>query len=145
MDENVNTVGCWAIFNEAIDESISQKPLLEYLSVITQPPKFPDYKKVLDDMLMKLYARFCWYILWKNKDTYKNVIALFSVFHQFRVKPKLLFERHAYKGYCKWSIDLKTIASESADQAMERKHYYRCMPVHKEGFGALILFRFKKH
>lgn len=62
-------------------------------------------------------------------------------FHQLRVRQKLLFKRHSCRGYNQWCVDSGIIASGSADQAFEGRHYYRSMRVHKECFDALVQFK----
>ncbi len=63
---------------------------------------------------------------------YKDIILLLEGFHQLRVRQKLLFKGHSCRGYKEWCSDAGVIASGSADQAFEGRHYYRCMRVHKE-------------
>ncbi len=63
-----------------------------------------------------------------------QIKVLMGGFHQLRVRQRLLYKRHALKGYKQWWIDAETIASGSADQATEGGHYYRCMRTHEAAF-----------
>ena len=123
---DLKTIGPWTNFNKTFAEPIFQRSLLEYLPVITKAPEYPVCKKCLDDLLELLKVLFLIYlvmamnksvdvciisfadeqvygrllhIIWKNKEIYKNVIILTGGFHQLRVKQKLIYKRHAYKGY----------------------------------------------
>ena len=103
-------------------------------------PETPDYpvcKEYLDsllDMIKELdishifvhademvYAKIC-HIIWKNPDLYGQIKVLMGGFHQLRVRQRLLHKRHTVRGYKQWWIDAETVASGSADQAMEGGH-----------------------
>eukprot|EP00795_Rhopilema_esculentum_P005340 gene5340-512_t len=53
----------------------------------------------------------------------------------------LLFKRYSCKGMKEWCIDAEVIAPGSADSALEGRHYFRSMRLHKECFDALVQFR----
>ena len=59
-------------------------------------------------------------------------------FHQLRVRQKTIHKRHAVKGYQAWCTNSGIIATGSSDSAIEGKHYYRSMRIHKEMFCALV-------
>ena len=134
----------------------TEKCIQEYLPVTAAPPDYPVCKEYLDFLLgimqdleipyiyvhshEAVYSKLC-HILWKNKELYKDVILLMGGFHQLRVRQKLLFKRHGCGGYRQWCVDSDIIASGSADQAFEGRHYYRSMRVHKECFDALVQFK----
>ena len=54
-----------------------------------------------------------------------------------------MYMRHAVIGYKDSFVDAGTIAHGSAAQAIEGRHYYRSMRVHKEAFDALAQRRIK--
>ena len=134
----------------------TEKCIQEYLPVTSAPPDYPVCKEYLDfllDIMQNLeipyiyvhsdeavYSKLC-HILWKNKELYKYVILLMGGFHQLHVRQKLLFKPHSCRGYKQWCVDSGIIASGSADQAFEGRHYYRSMRVHKECFDALVQFK----
>jgi len=62
-------------------------------------------------------------------------------FHQLLVLQKVIFKRHACIGYKKWFLDSNIIAGGSVDKAVEGRHYYRFMRVHKEPFDAIVQLR----
>ncbi len=62
-------------------------------------------------------------------------------FHQLRARQRILYKRHACKGYKSWWVDAGMIAAGSADKAAEGGHYYRNMRLDKETFNALVQFR----
>ena len=84
----------------------------------------------------QVYARIV-QLIWKFKDKFQNIIPLMGGFHQLRVFQRILFKRHAVVGYGDWYWDAEVIAEGSAPAAIEGRHYYRSMRVHKEGFDAL--------
>ena len=54
-------------------------------------------------------------------------------FHQMRVFQRVLFKRYNCLGLQDWFVDSGTIAAGSVSQALEGRHYYRSIPLHKEG------------
>ncbi len=66
-------------------------------------------------------------------------------FHQLRVRQRLLFKRFHCKGYNDWCIGAGVIAAGSADQALNGKHYFRCLRLHKEMFDAVVQSRIEDH
>ena len=51
---------------------------------------------------------------------------------------------HDLIGYGDWYWDSGIIAEGSASQAIEGRHYYRSMRIHKEGFDALSQYRIEE-
>ena len=159
QEEELPLLGSWTPFNKKISTVSTEKCIQEYLPVTAEPPEYPVCKEYLDFLLeiMKdleipyiyvhsdeaVYSKLC-HILWKNKDLYRDVILLMGGFHQLRVRQKLLFKRHSCRGYKQWCVDAGIIASGSADQAFEGRHYYRCMRIHKEVFDALVQFKIEE-
>ena len=154
--EQFSAIGSWTSFHKSVTKEETEKCVQEYLPVIPEPPEYPVCKEYLDFLLEvieyleiphifvhsdeMIYAKLC-HILWKNKDLYRSVILLMGGFHQLRVCQRLLFKRFHCKGYKEWCIDAGVIAAGSADQALNGKHYFRCMRLHKEMFDALIQTR----
>ena len=62
-------------------------------------------------------------------------------FHQLRVRQKLIYKRHDYKGYGNWFVHAGVIAKGSVDATTESRYYYRCTRIHKESFAAFVQFR----
>jgi hypothetical protein len=65
-------------------------------------------------------------------------------FHQLRVLQRIIYKRHACKGYQSWWVDAGTIAFGSSENAFNGGHYYRNMRLHKGSFNALVQFRAEK-
>ena len=57
---------------------------------------------------------------------------------------RIIYKRHACKGYQSWWVDAGTIAFGSSENAFNGGHYYRNMRLHKESFNALVQFRAEK-
>ena len=149
-------IGSWTDFKKKTSIETHKKSLLEYLPAVAQPPEYPVCKKFLDDCLEmmndleinhifahgdeQVYARLC-HILWKDRELYQNIIVLMGGFHQLRVRQKTIYKRHAVKGLQQWCTDSGTVATGSSDAAIEGRHYYRCMRIHKEMFCALVQYR----
>eukprot|EP00112_Aurelia_sp_Birch-Aquarium-sp1_P023401 Seg6964.2 transcript_id=Seg6964.2/GoldUCD/mRNA.D3Y31 product="hypothetical protein" protein_id=Seg6964.2/GoldUCD/D3Y31 len=154
--EELPLLGSWTPFNKKISTVSAEKCIQEYLPVTAEPPEYPVCKEYLDFLLEimqdleipyiyahsdeAVYSKLC-HILWKNTDLYRNVILLMGGFHQLRVRQQLLFKGHSCRGYKQWCVDAGIIASGSADQAFEGRHYYRSMRIHKEVFDALVQFK----
>ena len=90
-----------------------------------------------------IYSKLC-HIIWKNPTVYKNLVFLMGGFHQIRVMQRILYKRYYSRGIGPLLVDAETIAKGSCAQAMEGRHYYRCLRVHKELFDALVQLRFEK-
>ena len=148
-------LGSWTSFNRLISNTKSLPCIQEYLPVTPHPPH-PICKQYLDFMLQvieDLHIPFVFlhsdediysklgHIMWKNPGMYQHLIFLMGGFHQLRVRQKILFKRFLCRGFKEWCIDAKIIASRSADQVWERRHYYRSMRCHKECFDALTRVR----
>ena len=128
-------------------------------SFISEYPEYPVCKNYLDNLLdiindleishiyvitdEMVYSKLC-HITWKNPELYKCNVILIGGFHQLRVKQRLIFKRINCICIKNWCVDAGVIAPGSAAQAVEGRHYYRCMHVHKECFDALVQFRFEK-
>ena len=87
-----------------------------------------------------VYSKWC-HIVWKNPELYKYIVILMGGFHQLRVKQRLIYKDFNCIGIKDWCVEDGMIAPGSAAQAMEGRHYYRCMCLHKECFDALVQFR----
>ena len=92
----------------------------------------------------QVYARLA-HIIWKDPQLYQNIVILMGGFHQLRVKQKIIHKRHSIKGYQTWCTDAGTIAGGSSDAAIEGRHYYRSMRIHKEMFCALVQVRVEEY
>ena len=131
-------IGSWTDFNRQVNEEIYvMKCLLEYLPTIPQPPEYSVCKKFLDDLLKvmrdldldhifahgdeQVYARLA-HIIWKNPELHWNIVILMGGFYELRVRQKTIYKRDALRGYQKWLIDAKKIASGSSDAAVEGRH-----------------------
>ena len=157
--ETLPKLGSWTAFNRVISKEKPLTCIQEFLPVVPHPPKYPICKKYLDFMLdvmedleipfifvhsdEDIYSKLCT-LLWNNKELYSRIILLMGGFHQLRVRQKLIYKRFLCLGLKEWTIDAKIIASGSADQAWEGRHYYRSMWCHKECFDALTRFRIEK-
>ena len=158
-EETTNNVASWTPFNKEITAVQHGKALLEYLPVIPEAPEYKVCKDLLDylcDLLKELeighiyahadeqvYAKLA-HIIWKYPKDYENLIILMSGFHQLRVLQRIIYKRHACKGYQSWWVNAGTIVFGSSENAFSGGHYYRNMRLHKESFNALVQFRAEK-
>ena len=110
------------------------KALLEYLPVIPEAPDYKVCKDFLDylcDLLKELeighiyshadeqvYVKLA-HIIWTYRKDYEDVIILMGGFHQLRVLQRIMYKRHACKGYQSWWINASTIASGSSENAFK--------------------------
>lgn len=102
------------------------------LPVIPKAPECDVCKQFLDHLcdLMKeleishiyahadeqVYAKLA-HIIWKYPKDYEDVLILMGGFHQLRVLQRIIYKRHASKGYQSWWVDAGTIASGSTENA----------------------------
>ena len=156
-DDPLPFMGSWTAFKKSICEKETPRSILNYLPANENPPEHGVCKEYLEYALEvmdcleikrmfvhadeQVYARLV-QLIWNHKDRFKNIIPLLGGFHQLRVLQKILYKRHAVVGYGDWFWDSGVIAEGSVPKAIEGKHYYRCMRVHKEGFDALCQYRF---
>eukprot|EP00794_Sanderia_malayensis_P009432 gene9432-biopygen7559 len=146
-------IGSWTAFQKQVSDVEIIKSVINYMPTIDAPPEYNVCKDYLDSMVdimeildvpnifvhadEQVYARVL-HLMWKHKEEYKNIIPILGGFHQLRVLQKIIYKRHSCMGYGDWFADAGSIASGSLSQAVEGRHYYRCMRLHKEGFDALI-------
>ena len=71
-------------------------------------------------------------IMWNYSDVYRNIAILIGGFAELCVRQKNFYERHVLRWYQKRVKDPKTIAPDSSDTALERRHYYRNMKINIE-------------
>ena len=80
----------------------------------------------------------------KNSELYKCIVTLMGGFRQLRVRVRLIYKLFNCIGTKDSCADAGIIAPGSAAQAVEGRHYYRCMRLHKECFNSLVQFHFEK-
>ena len=155
-DEELPLLGSWTPFNREVTDHLTTACIQEFLPVTPHPPEYPICKEYLDFLLEiieelelphifvhsdeMVYFKLCG-IVWKNPQLYKGIILLMGGFHQLRVMQRLLYKRYACRELKDWFTDAGVIASGSVDQALEGRHYFRSMRLHKECFDALVQFR----
>ena len=155
-NEELPLLGSWTPFNREVTDHLTTACIQEFLPVTPHPPEYPICKEYLDFLLEiieelelphifvhsdeMVYSKLC-DIVWKNPQLYKGIILLMGGFHQLRVMQRLLYKRYACRGLKDWFTDAGVIASGSVDQALEGRHYFRSMRLHKECFDALVQFR----
>ena len=116
---------------------------------ILQPSKYAACKIFLDDLLKVMRGLDLDHIfahgyeqvfvpleniIWNYSELYRNIAILIGGFDEIRVRQKIFCQRHVLRGYQKRVIDPKTIVLDSSDTALERRHYYRNIEIHKELF-----------
>ena len=144
-DDHLPLLGSWTAFRRAVSQKEHGKSVIEYLPIISQPPKYDVCKYYLDDINRiitdlelnhlfvhaneEVYARLT-HIIWKHGDIYKKIFIIMGGFHQLRVRQKTLFKRHGYLGYKEWFVDAGIIAPGSVERAFSGYHYYRYIFFH---------------
>ena len=66
-------------------------------------------------------------------------------FHTILVNLKILFKKYGCLGFKDWWVDAGAIAESSVAQAIEGRHYYRSVCLHKQSFEALIRYRMRNN
>ena len=132
--DGLEIIGSWTAFHRMSSNVDICKSVMEYMPVVPQPPDYDVLREYLDFLVettdnLTLQRIYCHadeavyskivQIIWRHGETYKKVIPLMGGFHQLLVLMKIIYKRHGCIGYKKWFIDSKTIASGSADKAVE--------------------------
>ena len=157
--EELPLIGSWTPFNKKTSVVKLSKSVLQYLPVVPTPPDYDVLKEYLDFLLdttenlgiqhifthadEAVYSKLL-HIIWKHGDYFQRIIPLMGGFHQLLVLQKVMYKRHGCIGYKKWFEDAHVIASGSVDKAIEGRHYYRCIRLHKEAFDAIVQMQIEK-
>ena len=144
---------------KAVTTSETTKSLVEYMEVVPLPPNDTVCKWYLDlltDMaddfgLQCIFAHsdeaiYCKMVAlqWINEGKYKKVVNLLGGFHTIMVKLKIMYKKYEALGFRDWWVDAGAIAEGSSVQAIEGRHYFRAIRLHKQSFEALLRYRIKK-
>ena len=158
-ESNIPPVGSWTTFMKAVTTSETSKSLLEYMEVVPLPPNDTVCKWYLDlliDMaedfgLQCIFAHsdeaiYCKMVVlqWLNEGKYDKVVNLLGGFHTIMVKLKILYKKYGALGFRDWWVDAGAIAEGSSVQAVEGRHYFRAIRLHKQSFEALLRYRLNK-
>ena len=158
-ESTIPPVGSWTAFMKAVTASETSKSLIEYMEVVPLPPSDTVCKWYLDlliDMaedlgLQCIFAHsdeaiYCKMVLlqWLNEGRYEKVVNLLGGFHTIMVKLKIMYKKYGALGFREWWVDAGAIAEGSSIQAMEGRHYFRAIRLHKQSFEALLRYRMKK-
>lgn len=151
-------VGSWTAFMKAVTTCETSKSLIEYMEVVPLPPSDTVckwYLDLLNDMaedfgLPCIFAHsdeaiYCKMVLlqWLNEEKYEKVVNLLGGFHTIMVKLKIMYKKYGALGFREWWVDAGAIAEGSSIQAIEGRHYFRTIRLHKQSFEALLRFRIK--
>ena len=154
-------VGSWTTFMRSVTDCHSTtKCKLEYLPVVPLPPDDSVIKWYMDMILQiaddlelghifshadeAIYSKML-IISWMNQEKYDKIIPLMGGFHTILVNLKILFKKYGCLGFKDWWVDAGAIAEGSVAQAIEGRHYYRSVRLHKQSFEALIRYRMRKN
>ena len=148
-------IGSWTTFMKEVTVSTKKKSLLDYMEVIPLPPNDTVCKWYLDLLLdmandfgiQCIFAHsdeaiYCKMVLlqWLHQGKYDKIINLLGGFHTIMVKLKILYKRYGALGFREWWVDGGAIAEGSSIQAIEGRHYFRAIRLHKQSFEALLRY-----
>ena len=157
-DSNISPVGSWTTFMKSVTTSETIKSLLNYMEVVPLPPTDTVckwYMDLLTDMaddfgLQCIFAHsdeaiYCKIVLlqWIHEEKYDKIVNLFGGFHTIMVKLKIMYKKYGALGFRDWWVDAGAIAEGSSVQAMEGRHYFRAIRLHKQSFEALLRYRIR--
>lgn len=156
---NIPPLGSWTTFMKAVTSSRTSKSLLEYMEVVPLPPNDTICKWYLD-LLMDMAEDFglqCIFahsdeaiyskmvlLQWLNEGKYDKVVNLLGGFHTIMVKLKIMYKKYGALRFRDWWVEAGAIAEGSSVQAVEGRHYFRAIRLHKQSFEALVRYRLKK-
>ena len=156
----LDPVGSWTAFMKDTSVVKTSKCLLEYLPVVPLPPKDNVIKWYLDMILQmaedleiehifvhadeavisKIYM-----IMWLHEQKYDKLVPLLGGFHLLLVYLKILYKKYGCLGFDQWWVASGAIKEKSVKQAIEGKHYYRGIGLHKQSVNALLRCKIMKN
>ena len=77
-------------------------------------------------------------IVWLHEGKYDKLLPLIGGFHTLLVYLKMLHKKYACLGFQQWWVDTNAIKEGSVSHAIEGRHYYRGIKLHKQSFNALM-------
>ena len=92
---------------------------------------------------MKPYIEKMVLLQWLNEGKYEKVVNLLGGFHTVMVKLRIMYKKYGALGFRDWWVDVETIAERSSVQAVEGRHYFLAIRLHKKAFEALLSYRIK--
>lgn len=152
-ESSIPPVGSWTTFMKAVTPSETRKSLLNYMEVVPLPPSDTIckwYMDLLTDMaddfgVQCIFAHsdeaiYCKMVLiqWLHQGKYDKIINLLGGFHTIMVKLKIMYKKYGALGLRDWWVDAGAIAEGSSAQAIEGRHYFRAIRLHKQSFEALL-------
>ena len=133
---------------------------LEYLPVVSLPPKDNVIKWYLDMILQmaddleighifvhadKAVISKMYMIMWLQQQKYDRIIPLMGGFHLLLVYLKILYKKYGCLGSDQWWVAGGVIMEKPVKQAIEGKHYYQGIGLHKQSMHALLRCKIKKN
>ena len=79
-----------------------------------------------------------WMIIWLCEKKYDKIIPLIGGFHALLVYLKILLKKYGCLSLQQWWVAANAIQERSVSQAIEGRHYYRGICLHKQSFNALL-------
>ena len=83
------------------------------------------------------------HIIWKE-NKYEIIVNRMGGFHIFLVTLNVLYKKYNLMGLKEWWLTSKIIAAGSVDQAMEGRHYFRAVRLHKQSIESLLRYKSEK-
>ena len=77
-------------------------------------------------------------MMWLDKKKYKKLVPLIGGFHTLLVFLKIIYKKYGCLGLDQWWVAGGAIVDGSVAQAIEGKHYYRGIGLHKQSMNALF-------
>ena len=140
--------------------ALTMKCKLEYIPVVPFPPT-DNIVKWYMDMIIQLaedleinnvfvhtdeaiHSKMLM-IMWLHEGKYDKIIPLIGGFHTLLVYLKVLYKKYACLSLAQWWVDANAIKEGSVSQAIEGRHYYRGIKLHKQSFKALLRCKINQH
>ena len=158
--DEIKDTGSWTAFMKDTASAETIKCKLEYFPVVPFPPS-DNIVKWYMDMIIQLAADLeidhvfvhadeaihskMLMIIWLHEGKYDKLIPLIGGFHTLLVYLKILHKKYACLGLQQWWVDAGAIREGSVCKAIEGRHYYRGIKLHKQSFNALMRCKIDRH
>ena len=84
-------------------------------------------------------------MMWLDQKKYEKLVPLIGGFHTLLVFLKIIYKKYGCLGLDQWWVAGGAIMEGSVAQAIEGRHYYRGIGLHKQSMNALLRCKIQKN
>ena len=158
--EVIGNTGSWTAFMKDTASAETVKCKLDYFPVVPFTPSDNIIKWYMDMMIQladdleidymfvhsdeAIHSKLSM-IKWLYEGRYDKLLPLIGGFHTLLVYLKILHKKYGCTGIQEWWVGSRAIQLGSVAQAIEGRHYYRGIKLHKQSFNSLMRCKIDKH